>query len=193
MSSRVGVSLCNHNRPDRLGNPDGNTIRTMRSKGIRVLSDLGVWRREETGELTFNVDWSPRRKGRWTPTQSDNWDKFAESLQSFPACWLFDGPEDLLAARKDRQQWAEACIRELSVSTALKPSQTAGSAQIWGTDGSMLSVPASASLCDSARGGVSLRRLQDLQHLLSSSEVAICQSYTVMRVVSAASWERGKG
>ncbi|KAJ7841852.1 hypothetical protein B0H13DRAFT_2365514 [Mycena leptocephala] len=61
--------------------------------------------------------------------------------------WLFDGPEDLLASRGDRRRWAEASIRELARCCALQPSPTAGSAQIWGTDGSM--IPASATLCES--------------------------------------------
>jgi hypothetical protein len=61
--------------------------------------------------------------------------------------WLFDGPEDLLASRGDRRRWAEASIRELARCCALQPSPTAGSAQIWGTDGSV--IPASATLCES--------------------------------------------
>jgi hypothetical protein len=141
------VSLCNHHRPGGLGNPDGNTFRTMRSKGIRVLADLGFWRRDTAGRLVFDVDWSARRNGRWTAAQKINWGKIVAAVQSMPAQWLFDGPEDLLASRTERRQWAEANIREQAVRCALQPSPTAGGMEIWGTDGSM--IPASASLNES--------------------------------------------
>ncbi|KAJ7797464.1 hypothetical protein B0H14DRAFT_3548089 [Mycena olivaceomarginata] len=125
------VSRCNHNHPGGLGNPDGNTIRTMRSKGIRLLADLGFWHRDSSGRLIFKVDWSARRHGRWTDTQK----------------WLFDGPKDLLSSRAERRGWAEANIRQLAVCCALQPSPTVDGAEIWGTDGSM--IPASASLNES--------------------------------------------
>ncbi|KAJ7670832.1 hypothetical protein DFH06DRAFT_1370021, partial [Mycena polygramma] len=38
------VALCNRHRTGALDAPDGNTMRTMRSKGIRILADLGRWR-----------------------------------------------------------------------------------------------------------------------------------------------------
>jgi hypothetical protein len=115
------VSLCNHNRPGELGNPDGNTIRTMRSKGIRLLADLGFWHRDSSGRLVF-VDWSARRHGRWTDTQKVNWGKIVTAVHLMPVQWLFDDPEDLLASRAERRGWAEANIRQLAVCCALQPS-----------------------------------------------------------------------
>jgi hypothetical protein len=118
------VSLCNHNRPGELGNPDGNTIRTMRSKGIRILADLVYWHRDSSRRLVFNVDWSARRHGRWTDTQKVNWGKIVTAVHSMPVQWLFDGSEDLLASCAERREWAEANIRELAVCCALQPLPT---------------------------------------------------------------------
>ncbi|KAJ7670182.1 hypothetical protein DFH06DRAFT_1125569 [Mycena polygramma] len=71
------------------------------------------------------------------------------AVEFMRASWLFDGPQDLLASRLDRHHWAEDSekIRHLVQSCALNPSQAAGGAQVWGTDGSM--VPASATLSES--------------------------------------------
>ncbi|KAJ7711082.1 hypothetical protein B0H14DRAFT_3524695 [Mycena olivaceomarginata] len=112
------IKQLNHNRPGELGNPDGNTIRTMRSKGIRILS-LGFWHRDSSGRLVFNVDWSARRHGRWTDTQKVNRGKIVTAMHSMPVQWLFDGPEDLLASRAERREWAEANIQELANSVNL--------------------------------------------------------------------------
>ncbi|KAJ7255014.1 hypothetical protein B0H12DRAFT_1050396 [Mycena haematopus] len=45
------ISLCNHHRPGRTDNADGNTLRTIRSKGIRKLADLGLWQQDANGKL----------------------------------------------------------------------------------------------------------------------------------------------
>ncbi|KAJ7637991.1 hypothetical protein DFH06DRAFT_1001984, partial [Mycena polygramma] len=37
------LNLCNHHHPNRLDKPDGNTLRTLRGKGIRRLMDVGCW------------------------------------------------------------------------------------------------------------------------------------------------------
>ncbi|KAJ7243120.1 hypothetical protein B0H12DRAFT_1131436, partial [Mycena haematopus] len=128
----------------RSDNADGNTLRTIRSKGIRKLADLGLWRNDANGKLSFDVDWMARRTGHWSPAQKINWGKIADTLQSMHASWLFDGPEDLLASRLDRRVWAEKRIHELVTCCALRPSAAASCAQVWGTDGSM--IPASAAL-----------------------------------------------
>jgi hypothetical protein len=111
------VALCNHHNPGRADNPDGNTLRTMRAKNIRTLADLGYWRNGDTSGLIFEVDWSARRRGKWTPVQKTNWLKVVSTLQSMCAAWLFDGPQDLLASREDRRHCAPA--------SALQPSPTA--------------------------------------------------------------------
>ncbi|KAJ7230827.1 hypothetical protein C8J57DRAFT_1534261 [Mycena rebaudengoi] len=140
------VTMCNHHRPGRPNNPDGNTLRLAKN---RILADLGGCRNGNTGGLTFEVDWAARRDGRWNSAQKNNWLKIVDLLQAIQAAWLFDGPEDLLASRHDRRYWAEERIRELVPLCALEPSPTARGNQVWGTDGSM--VPASVSLCEARR------------------------------------------
>ncbi|KAJ7185757.1 hypothetical protein C8R46DRAFT_881750 [Mycena filopes] len=140
------ISLCNYNRPAAAGNADGNTLRTMRSKNIRVLADLGSWRTDQSGVLSFAVDWTIRRNGRWTGAQKTNWLKIVDALESMQVNWLFDGPDNLLVSREDRRQSAETNILQLVAVCALQPSRTVVSRQMWGTDGSM--IPASATLCE---------------------------------------------
>ena len=58
------IALCNHYRPGGSNNPDGNTLRSIRSKNIRTLAELGYWRNGDTGGLIFEVDWTARRAGK---------------------------------------------------------------------------------------------------------------------------------
>ncbi|KAJ6465378.1 hypothetical protein C8R45DRAFT_1173917 [Mycena sanguinolenta] len=141
------ISLCDHHRPGELDNANGNSLRTLRSKGIRRLSDMGHWRNDMNGVLVFEVDWTPRRMGNWTAVQKINWQKTVNAVQAMRANWLFDGPQDLLASRSDRRLWAEKNIRNLASYCGLPRSPSAGSAQVWGTDGSI--IPASTTLKES--------------------------------------------
>ncbi|KAJ7813186.1 hypothetical protein B0H13DRAFT_1477577, partial [Mycena leptocephala] len=47
------LALCNHHFPNRPNKTDGNTLRTLRGKGIRSLSDVGDWTTDTAGALMF--------------------------------------------------------------------------------------------------------------------------------------------
>ncbi|KAJ7837615.1 hypothetical protein B0H13DRAFT_1733192 [Mycena leptocephala] len=138
------LALCNHHVPNRPNEPDGNTLRTLRGKGIRSLSDVGDWTTDTAGALMFIVNPERRPKGHWTAAQIANWKRTVDTFQLIDTRWLFSGPLDLMISRADRRHWAEERIRALVPICGLEPSLTSKEQQLWGSDGSM--IPASASL-----------------------------------------------
>ncbi|KAJ7503894.1 hypothetical protein B0H11DRAFT_2352779 [Mycena galericulata] len=147
------ITVCNHHLPDRPGKPDGNTLRTLRGKGIRQLADMGEWRSNSSGELIFQLD-PPPFNHRWTAVQRANWTKTADTLCSMDVSWLFSGPSDLLASRETRRFWAEERIRALVPTCGLQPSATSGMSQMWDP-----TAPCSLHLQDLANGVQSQRSL----------------------------------
>ena len=76
--------------------PDGHAIRSVTTKGIRMLSDAGKWNNKTNGKLTFAVSDVPATQAQWTPKAREHWNNIADILNNLNTTWLFDGDPTLM-------------------------------------------------------------------------------------------------
>ncbi|KII90980.1 hypothetical protein PLICRDRAFT_697396 [Plicaturopsis crispa FD-325 SS-3] len=138
--------LHNHHMPKFPDSPDGNTIRSLRSKGVRTLADIGQWTVSQSGDVVFIPKQIPVDVNGWSPAALTNYAKITNVASNLDIAWLVNGPADLLLPPTLRQTKAERLIAYLSRVCGFRASPTSGQQQIWGSDGSM--TPASVGIGD---------------------------------------------
>ncbi|KAJ7230430.1 hypothetical protein GGX14DRAFT_583181 [Mycena pura] len=145
------LKLCDHFLPPNFSRTNGNTLRTMKNKGVQLLRHMGLWEVSDTGKIKFRTNVAPFTRPydrRWSIPQQANWNRIAYSLSAMEITWFFEGSLDLLLPHDERRQLAETRIKTLIQTSSFPPSGTNDTSrqQVWGTDGSM--IPASATLTD---------------------------------------------
>ena len=126
---------------------NGVAVNCLARVGITLLRNLGRWKRDNMGKWVFETrDKSDVNTTLWTEATSRSWDKAKELLANSHINWLFDGEDDLLTPREERQRNAENKIKVLAHLFKISPSPNATDGNTWASDGSM--VPASAGILD---------------------------------------------
>ena len=103
--------------------PTRHAIRSMTSKGLCMLSDVGGWTKNTNGKLMFSTTVSPAPQAKWTPKAREHWNKLMTVLNNMDAKWLFDGDPTLMMTRTQRQSEAEEYVRGLPAILSLRPSR----------------------------------------------------------------------
>jgi hypothetical protein len=139
------VNICNHRNPQKLANLNGNTLRSLRSKGIRNLQDVGRWVIGRSGEVVI-LEREQRFDKAWSPAARKNWitliDAFRDGLT---LNLLVNGPLELSIPKRIRESRAENMIRALANVCGFR--NLSGMDNLtWASDGSMK--PASATIED---------------------------------------------
>ena len=62
-------------RANGIETPDGHVIRSITTKGIRMLSDAGSWSRNPNSKVIFTITKDPAPLARWTPKARQHWKK----------------------------------------------------------------------------------------------------------------------
>ena len=76
---------------------------------------------------------------RWTNATNKSWDGAMVMMDNFDIRWLFEGEEDLLTPREERQHDAENRIKVLARIFKLCPLPNTINNNTWASDGSMTS------------------------------------------------------
>ena len=118
--------------------PNGLVFRSIVSKGLRKLSDVGHWQKNSNGCLIFVPYSQPAPRERWTMKGKDNWRKVAKVLGEMKCEWLYEGEKALLLTRADQRNKAEAYIRAIPLLVPLQPSKLPHNGRTWASDGSMI-------------------------------------------------------
>jgi hypothetical protein len=137
------INLCKAHGADV---PNGHAIRSLTTKGIRMLSHAGRWIKNQSNKLIFTAIESPAPQARWTETARGHWDQISSLLNKLDSAWLFNGESTLIVPRPQRQIEAEDYIHGLSHILAMPPSTLPHQNRAWGSDGSM--IPATSGIGD---------------------------------------------
>jgi len=139
------VNICNHRNPQKFADLNGNTLRSLRAKGIQNLQDIGKWVIWKSGEIVisegeqhFDKTWSPAARKNWTILTSALRDGLTLSR-------LVNGPLELSISRAVRESRAENLIRALANVCGFRNLRGVAHTT-WASDGSMK--PASATIED---------------------------------------------
>jgi hypothetical protein len=147
MRGEVSIShTVNSCRAHGIDTPNGHAIRSLRTKGIHMLSHAGQWIRTRSNRLIFKATDSPAPQARWTETARRHWGQISSLLNNLSSTWLFNGESTLMVTRKQRQVEAEDYIRGLSHILSMPPSTLPHQNRAWGSDGSM--IPATSGIGD---------------------------------------------
>ena len=139
------MHICNHRDPQTFASITGVSLRSLRSKGVRTLADVGEWSIDRNGRIGITTH--PRDLDKsWSSAAKANWARLTNALHhGLQIDDLVFGPVDLALPRELRECWAEKLIRALADVCAFPPSKHSDGVT-WASDGSML--PASAGILD---------------------------------------------
>ncbi|KAF7362208.1 hypothetical protein MVEN_00567000 [Mycena venus] len=167
------LKLFSFHSPDEPA-PDGNALRSLRGKGIRLLSDMGEWRVQPPGNWAIQSKSRPSTSS-WSLAAIKSWDKMSIVIRSLEVEWFSPGQPDLILPREHRRSEAERSIRQLAHISNLRPSLTAAllPSQTWGSDGSM--TPASAGILDSKSVTAAITGPKTLVLKINGRNVSILQ------------------
>ena len=126
--------------------PDGRAVKTLVSRGIMLLADMGSWQTTNSIAMCFKSKTYAPNGAIWTAKASDNWFKTAQVLNELNAKWFTIGDLDLMTSRTTRKNLAEKYIVTIAKVQPLPPSQLHHAGSNWASDGSM--TPAASGIGD---------------------------------------------
>jgi len=139
------VNVCNHRNSQKLANLNGNTLRSLRVKGIQNLHDVGRWVIGKSGEVLisereqrFDRTWSLAARRNWTALTNAFWDDLTLSH-------LVNGPLELTVPRAVQESQAKNIIQAMANVCGFR-NVCKSDDLMWALDGSMK--PASATMED---------------------------------------------
>lgn len=135
----------NHRKSQKLADLNGNTLRSLRAKGIRNLQDVGRWIIGKSGEVLIS-EREQRFDKTWSSAARRNWATLTDAFRSgLTLDHLVNGPLELAIPRAVRESRAECVIQALA--NVCKFRNMPGlDGRTWASDGSMK--PASATIED---------------------------------------------
>src|SRR5882762_4125917 len=139
------INLCKAHGVDV---PNGHTIRSLKTRGICMLSHVGQWIRTQSSKLTFAAIGSPAPQAQWMGVARKHWNQISSLLNKLDSDWLFDSESTLMTPRPQRQIEAEEYIRGLPHILSMPLSTLPHQDRAWGSDGSMS--PATSGIGDNS-------------------------------------------
>ncbi|KAJ3519848.1 hypothetical protein NMY22_g13013 [Coprinellus aureogranulatus] len=85
----------------------GPSMKSLRTRGIKKLNDVGEWVRSAAGEVTMRFKSRSFERAQWSKAAEQNWFKLGEILGNITLDQLTDGDAELLIPRSTRRQKAE--------------------------------------------------------------------------------------
>jgi hypothetical protein len=126
--------------------PDGRVIKTLTSRGITLLADMGSWQTTNSVATHFISKAHTSSGANWTAKAIENWILIAGILNELNAKWFSIGDPDLMMSRETRKCRAENYIKMIAHLQPLQPSQLHHTTSNWASDGSM--IPAASGIGD---------------------------------------------
>ena len=151
---------------------DGTAVNSLARMGITNLREMGEWRKNGIGQWRFEVRRDrPANGKRWTEAGKRSWRTAKQMLEKAHITWFFDGPEELLTPRLERQREAEEHIRVLADILEIHPSPNVENDKAWASDGSM--IPAASGILNDKTVTSALTGSRTMVMKLSGRNVSI--------------------
>jgi hypothetical protein len=153
--------------------PDGRVIKTLTSRGVSRLADIGSWQTASGIVSHFKSKEIAPGGANWTAKAKENWDRIAGILLEIDAKWFTSGDRDLMTTRDVRKSRAETFIKIIAKVQPLPPSNLPHCGLNWASDGSM--IPAASGIGDPKSVTAALTGPSTLALRISGRNVSILQ------------------
>ena len=90
--------------------PDGRAVKTLSSRGVALLADIGSWQTANGTAVCFKSKALAPSGTNWTAKAKENWVRIAKILNELDAKWFTIGDVDLMTTRDVRKSRAETYI-----------------------------------------------------------------------------------
>jgi len=149
---------------------NGTTFRSLRSKGIRKLADVGKWTIDTCGNIFAHLT-RPNLDKSWSAAAQRNWEKLNATIHDrIRIDDIVSGPVELTIPLNTRKRKAENLISSLANVCGFPPSKFSESLA-WASDGSM--IPASALILDTKSVVAAAMGIRTLAMKIPGSNVSI--------------------
>ena len=106
------LNMASEHHPQISRSIDGNTLRSLRSKGILDIKDIGIWTIRENGYIQLSINHSSFGRS-WSTSAQNNWEKIARAFDIIRIEQIIRGPTDLALEQARRKRKAEALLHAL--------------------------------------------------------------------------------
>jgi hypothetical protein len=153
--------------------PDGRVIKTLSSRGVIFLADIGSWQKVNGVVTGFKLKEHAPGGTNWTTRAKENWGRTAKVLNEIHAKWFTIGDVDLMMTRDVRRCHAEMFIKTIARIQPLPLSNLPHIGSNWGSDGSM--IPVASGIGDSKSVTAVLIGLSTMVFRISGRNISILQ------------------
>ena len=120
--------------------PDARTVKTLSSRGVLLLSDIGSWQTSCGIASHFKSNANAPNGSNWNAKAKENWVRIAQTLNELEAKWFTVGDVDLMTMKENRKSQVENYITSMARIQPFPPSRLHHGGSNWASDGSMVLV-----------------------------------------------------